>query len=366
MEIRSTSTLLHRLGIRHPILQAPMAGGPATPALAAAVSNAGGLGFLAAGYLDPGRLREEIAATRRLTRRPFGVNAFVEGPTDGAADPEPMQAFLERWAREEGVDLPAGAIPTAAPGQRSHREMAEVVLEAGVPVFSVTFGVPDAACVVELRRAGVLVLGTATTVAEALLLQEAGVDAVVAQGAEAGAHRGSFLPPLEQGLVGTMALVPQVADALEIPVVAAGGIMDGRGIVAARALGAAAVQMGTAFLATPEARVTGAWRERLLAGREDETVVTRVVSGRPARAIRNRLISGLEASGVPIPPFPLQNSLTRAIRGSGAERGDAGLLSLWAGQGVRLARSLPAGELVRVLVEEARQVAQGLAPESAP
>lgn len=362
----ASDTFLRRLGIEHPILQAPMAGGPATPALAAAVSNAGGLGFLAAGYLEPGRLRAEIAATRRLTRRPFGVNAFVEGSTEGAPDPEPMREFLRRWAREEGVDLPADSLPAVAPGQPSHREMAEVVLEAGVPVFSVTFGVPDAECVAELRRAGVLVLGTATTVEEALLLEEAGVDAVVAQGAEAGAHRGSFLPPLEQGLVGTMALVPQVVDALEIPVVASGGIMDGRGIVAARALGAAAVQMGTAFLVTPEARVPGAWRQRLLAGREDETVVTRAVSGRPARGIRNRLITRLEASGVPIPPFPLQNGLTRPMRGSGAERGDAELLSLWAGQGLRLTRSLPAGEMIRVLMEEARQVAGALAPDGTP
>lgn len=340
-----------RLAVRHPIIQAPMGGGPTTPALAAAVSNAGGLGFLAGGYLDPEGVRDQVLETRRLTGAAFGVNAFVEAAShDGTdTDPGPMLRALAPWALALGIEPPQ-VIPSVQPNVEA---VAELVLALDVPVFSVTFGVPERGLVRALHERGVVVLGTATTVEEAVLLQEAGVDAVVAQGAEAGAHRGSFVEPFEKGMVGTMALVPQVVEATDLPVIASGGIMDGRGIVAALALGAAAVQMGTAFLLADEARVSEPYRRRLLTAREDETAVTRVFSGRPARGIRNRFMNEIEAAGLPIPPYPIQNSLTRPLRQAGAAAGDGEVLSLWAGQGLRLGRAMPAGQLVSLLAEEA-------------
>ncbi len=341
--------LAARLGVAHPVMLAPLAGGPSTPALAAAVSNAGGLGALGAAYLTPAQLRDAVAETRRLTGRPFAVNLFAGGETEGADDAGPMLALLREWHARLGIDPP----PSPPPPADDFASRLDVVLETEVPVFSFTFGIPGQDALTELRRRGVFVLGTATTVEEARALEAAGVDAVVAQGSEAGGHRGTFLGPFEAALVGTMALVPQVVDAVRLPVVASGGIMDGRGIAAARALGAAGAMLGTAYLATDEAGTSAPYRARLLAAREDETEVTRAFSGRPARGLRNRFMREVEERGVPVPPFPLQNALTRPLRQASAARGDADALSLWAGQGVRLLRAGPAAELTRALLREA-------------
>lgn len=349
--------LAERIGIEHPIIQAPMGGGPTTPALVAAVSNAGGLGSVAAGYLAPERLEEEIAEVRRLTGRPFAVNLFAGGATTGAEDAGPMLEVLARW--HDSLGLPP---PERAPATEDRlAEQVEVLQAARVAMVSFTFGIPDAELLRRLRGSGALLVGTATTVEEARRLEEAGCDAVVAQGSEAGAHRGTFAASFEAAQIGTLALVPQVADAVSLPVVASGGIMDGRGIVAAQALGAAAVQMGTAFLVCDEAGTPAAHRERILAAREDETTVTRAFSGRPARGIRNAFLDEVEGSGVPIPPYPVQNSLTRPLRSAAARQGRWDALSLWAGQGVRMARGGPAGRLVEELVREAARVRAALA-----
>ena len=350
--------LLNRIGLRHPIFQAPMGGGPTTPPLVAAVSNAGALGFIAAGYLTPDELRDQVDQVRVLTDRPIGVNAFAGGATEGAADTGPMLELVRRWGATLGAPEPDVSSPTPVP----LAELAGIVLESGLPIFSVTFGVPDANVVRELKSRNVLVLGTATTVAEAVMLEEAGVDGIVAQGAEAGAHRSTFLGSFDAAMVGTMALVPQVVDAVAVPVIASGGIMDGRGIVAAQALGAAAVQMGTAFLVTDEAGVSPAYRGRLLAASEDATLITRAFSGRPARGIRNRFIADVEESGIMIPPYPLQNNLTRPLRRAAAAAGNTEAMSLWAGQGVGLARQLPAGQLVAQLVREMQEVIREMMP----
>jgi nitronate monooxygenase len=349
-----------RLGVAHPIIQAPMAGGATTPELVAAVSNAGGLGFIGAAYLTPPALRDAIAAVRGRTDKPFGVNLFAGGYEDAErpVDPAPMLAVVARHHAALGLPepKPAALTPDPFPAQL------ETVIESRVPVFSFTFGIPEPADVARLKAQSALVFGTATTVEEARRLAGAGVDGVIAQGSEAGAHRGTFAAPAEMAMIGTLALVPQVVDAVPgLPVIAAGGIMDGRGIVAAEALGAAAVQMGTAFLTSEEAGIPDAYKDFLTRASEDSTKLTRAFSGRPARGVVNAFMRDVEATGA-ILPYPLQNELTRPMRLAAAKVGDTERLSLWAGQGVGMARRLPAADLVRRLVAEAESARRALAP----
>lgn len=355
----SALKLAKLVGIEHSIIQAPMAGGTTTPELVAAVSNVGALGSLGAAYLTPEQIAAEIAGIRRLTSRPFCVNLFVPppAPADDSWDPTAVLAFLA--AHYAALGLPPPEVPTSLTPD-SEAQWA-VVLAENVPVFSFTFGVPDPALISRFQAGGTRVLGTATTVAEARILADAGVDGVVAQGSEAGAHRATFSVGFEESLVGTMALVPQVVDAVDVPVIASGGIMDGRGIVAVEALGAAGVQLGTAFLTTHEAGTSAAYRNAVLRARDDETVITRAFSGRPARGILNAFIREMAAPDAPEPlPFPVQNALTGPMRRAAAQLGDADRLALWAGQGAPLARALGAGELVERLLEERASVLRGL------
>ncbi len=345
--MRWPRSLADRIGVEYPVFQAPMAGGPSTPELAAAVSDAGGLGSMGAGYVSADALRQAIRATRALTSRPFCVNVFApEAPASPSPDDVARaQAALAPFRAEVGL---AAAAPAAG---QPFREQLRVVLEERVPVFSFTFGALAPEDVAALARNGAIVMGTATSVREARALEATGVHAVVAQGAEAGGHRGTFLGPVEGGLAGTLALVPQLVDAVRIPVVAAGGIMDGRGIAAALALGAAAAALGTAFLPCPESGASRPYKEAILARRDaDETTLTRAFSGRWARGLRNRFTEALAAA--PVLPYPLQNAMTADLRREAAKAGKTDLLSLWAGQGVPLARALPAAELFRALVRE--------------
>jgi len=291
------------LGIEYPIVQAPMAGGPTTPKLVAAVSNAGGLGSLGAAYLSPETLREQEWEICDLTEEPFGVNLFV--PSSFDADPamiERANALLGPYRKELGIEAPEKISSFA----ESFEDQLEVVLEERVPVFSFTFGSLGPELVGRLKENGTAVVGTATTVCEGLRLEEDGVDVVVAQGSEAGGHRGTFLGDFKDALIGTMALVPQMVDALAIPVVASGGIMDGRGL-AALVLGAEAAQMGTAFLACKESGAHPEFKRAVLKAAEDETAVTRAFSGRAARGVKNRLVlnrSGRTRGGTPALPRP--------------------------------------------------------------
>ncbi|MBL8664070.1 MAG: nitronate monooxygenase [Candidatus Odyssella sp.] len=348
-----------RLGIAHPIVQAPMAGGGSTPALAAEVSEAGGLGFLGAAYLTPAQIGEAVAEVRKRTRKPFGVNLFCGGfERAGAAEPvaPAMLALLARHHAALGLPPPEAPSPQSDPAPAQF----EALLAARVPVFSSTFGFPAPDIVARMKAAGTFVIGTATTVEEGKRLAAAGADAIQAQGAEAGGHRGTFAAPFERAMIGLMALLPALADAVEVPVIASGGIMDGRGIVAAEALGAAAVALGTAFLVCEEAGVPDAYKTAILRAAEDETTLTRAFSGRPARGIVNAFLEEAEASGA-IAPFPTQNALTRPMRNAAAKAGDVERLSLWAGQGVRLARRMKAAELMRVLVKEIEESRRALA-----
>jgi nitronate monooxygenase len=347
------------LGIAYPIVQAPLAGGGDTPRLTAAVSNSGGLGFIGAAYLAPEQIVEAGRAVGERTGRPYGINLF--SPLPSPPRPENLDTVFERLHRIfTELGLPGPCLP-AAPAF-SFADQLEAALQTEAAVLSFTFGVLPAQAIEKIRRRGLFLAGTATTVDEAVALERAGVDAIVTQGSEAGGHRGSFGGDFASAMVGTISLVPQVVDAVRLPVIASGGIMDGRGIAAALALGASAVQLGTAFLTCPESGVPEAYREAILQAREDETRVTRAFSGRPARGIVNRFMNEMESDGGEgaILPFPWQNALTRPMRSAAAQQGRAEFLSLWAGQGVRLARRESAAELVARLVRETEAAIAGL------
>jgi nitronate monooxygenase len=344
------TALTSRLHLSHPIIQAPMAGGGDTPALVAAVCEAGALGSIGANYLTPQQIADSSRAVRERTRRPFGINLFAPLAQPGSSpDPGPALDRVAPYFTELG--LPSPAAP-AWPGD-TFGDLLAVALDSGAAVFSFTLGVLPAAAIDAIRARGMFLVGTATTVEEAIALERAGVDAIVAQGSEAGGHRGSFAADFESSMIGTIALVPQIVDAVKVPVIASGGIMDGRGIAAALALGADGAQLGTAFLTCEEAGVPAAYKEAILRAREHETRITRAFSGRPARGIVNRFMT--EAEGAPaeaILPFPLQNVLTRPLRSAAAKAGRAEFLSLWAGQGVRMARRETATRLVERLAAE--------------
>lgn len=338
---------------RPPVIQAPMAAGGDTPALVAAVSHAGGLGFVGAAYLSPEQIRETARAVGALTDRPFGINLFAPVAATPMDTDRAMQYIGPFYAE---LGLPAPSVPTAT--MLPFDDQLAAILETDASYFSFTFGLLPNDTIRAVRSRGIVAIGTATTVEEAVALERTGVDAVIAQGSEAGGHRGTFLGDFAAAEIGSMTLVPQVVDAVKIPVIAAGGIMDGRGIVAALALGATAVQMGTAFLTCDEAGAPEVYKQAILEAREDQTRVTRAFSGRSARGIVNRFMDEAERDAAAILPFPLQNALTRPLRIAAAKQGRAEFLSMWAGQGVRLARRQTAGELIRRLVDEMKAARQ--------
>lgn len=352
--------LMTRLGMTAPVIQAPMAGGGDTPALVVAVSEAGGLGSMGATYLTPDAFRAAIEMVRGQTNRSFGVNLFapqvVPPRPEGA---EATVAAVQRAGADVGAPEPVLPETMADPFEKTF----PVALESGAKVFSFTFGLIPEDAVRALQARGTFVMGTATTPAEAVALEQLGVDAVVAQGSEAGGHRGTFAGSFEAAMIGTMSLVPQVVDAVSVPVVASGGIMDGRGIAAALALGAQAVQMGTAFLTCDEAGPPECYKTALLAAQPEQTRITQAFSGRFARGVENRFMAMLEGDGAEAAPlpFPWQNALTRPMRTAAAQSGDAGLLSLWAGQGVGLSRRQTAVELMARLEAETAAAIRGLA-----
>jgi nitronate monooxygenase len=347
-----TSTLVSTLGITHPIVQAPMGGANATPpGLVAAVGNAGGLGFIGAAYMSPEQIVRESSAIRAQTVHPFGINLFAPVETPARPTNVDLQgAITALTPYHDELGLPAPAAPPAP--AFGFDDQLSAAVECGARVFSFTFGQLPPSAMRALKARGMYVIGTATTVDEAMLLERSGVDAIAAQGSEAGAHRGTFAAPFDSAMIGTMALVAQIVRAVRVPVLASGGIMTGRGIAAALALGAAAVQMGTAFLTTHECGVAESHKRAILDATEDATRITRAFSGRPARGIVNRAMTEIELAPGAILPYPYQNSLTRAMRNAASQQDRAEFLSLWAGQGVRMARRMGAADLVRTLVAE--------------
>ena len=345
--------LLDLFGVDHPIIQAPMAGFT-PPAMTVAVSEAGGLGSVAGAMATPESLRAELQIVRQATGRPFSVNFFTH------LQPEPDAAREARWRqrlapyyREFGLAPDAGAGgPARGPFNAA---LCDLLLEFKPKVVSFHFGLPDPALLKRLKAENIVVISSATTVEEARWLEARGVDAVIAQGLEAGGHRGMFLVDDIARQAGTMALVPQVVDAVKIPVIAAGGIGDGRGIAAALALGAAGVQMGTAFLLTPEARTSALHRAALREAGDNSTTLTNLFTGRPARAIVNRYIREVGPINADAPAFPLAAGAAQPLRAAAEAKGSADFMPMWSGQAPSLAREMPAGELVAALANETEE-----------
>lgn len=350
--------LTRLLNIAHPIIQAPMAGGATTVQLVAAAAQAGALGSVGAAYLTPAQIIATAAAIRAHTGNPFAINLFAPvAALPMTGDAQRMLALMARHCAALGLEAPVMPEPQAEP----FADQIEAVLQVRPAVFSFTFGTMPDGVLARCRALGITTIGAVTTVLEARALEEAGVDAVVALGAEAGGHRATFLDSFEASMIGTMALVPQIVDAVAVPVIASGGIMDGRGIAAALMLGAQAVQLGTAFLTTEEAGIAEVYKDAIVNARAEQTRVTRAFSGRPARGISNTFMDEADAIAQDILPYPLQNALTRPMRTAGGKQNDTNVLSLWAGQGAALARRESATTLIARLVQETQAALAGAA-----
>jgi nitronate monooxygenase len=348
--------LISRLGVQYPIIQGPL-GGLSSQRLTAAVSNYGGLGSLGAHGLKPEAIRGIIREIKGLTPKPFAMNLWVSMEDEGAltSTEEAFDRGLAPLAKD--IESVGGSKPSYHPYEPIRfDDHVQVLLDEGISVFSFIYGIPSKQVLDEFRRKGIALIGTATTVDEAIALEQAGVDVIAASGFEAGGHRGSFLQPAEDSLTGTMALVPQVVDAVQLPVVGAGGIGDTRGILAAFALGAEGVQIGTAFLACEESGASALHRKAILSGQAKETALTRGFTGRLARGIRNRLLDALNQKDVEVLPYPLQHALVRHLSIPAEKAGMPELLPLWAGQSANLSRISNVRTLLDTLVREISEI----------
>lgn len=344
--------LLTEIGVAHPIVQAPMAG-VSTPAMAAAVSNAGGLGSIGVGAAGPAGARQMLTELRAATEQPFNVNLFAHAAPQVDAARE--AAWLARLAPEFARfgAKPPDELTTIYTRFADDAEMLDLLVETRPAVVSFHFGLPDAAKIAALKAAGCRLLATATNLAEAKAIEAAGIDGLIAQGYEAGGHRGMFDPAAPDDALGTFALTRLLVQHSALPVIAAGGIMDGQGIAAALNLGAEAAQLGTAFVACDESRADAAYRAALMGKGASHTVMTPAISGRPARCLANRFTSWA-ASAAPInpPDYPIAYDAGKALHAAAKAAGEHGFGAQWAGQGAPLARAMPAAELVETLIKE--------------
>ena len=350
--------LTTKIGIEYPIIQGPLGGLP-SQRLTAAVSNFGGLGSLGALNLSPDAIKDVIAEIHSLTSKPFAMNLWVSQEDEGMrrSDESAFNRSLLPIAHhlaELGAPLPI--YKPYSPATR-FEDQARALIDAKVPVFSFIFGIPPKEILQECEAKHIVTIGTATTAEEAAALQEAGVDAIVASGFEAGGHRGSFLRAEEDSLTGTFSLVPQIADKVNVPVIAAGGIADARGVIAALALGAEAVQMGTTFLACEESGASRLHRKALQEKKAGHTALTKGFTGRLARGIHNRLLEELNRPGTEILPYPLQRTLVKNLAIPAEAAGRSDLLPLWAGQSADLSACSSVLAFLTSLIEEASEIA---------
>jgi nitronate monooxygenase len=337
--------------LKIPIVLAPMASGATTPELVAAVSNAGGLGCLGCAMHAPSAIERDVAKIRTLTSRPFAINLFV---LEELPPPDPAVIGVA-WNLLKPIRIKLGLSPDASPPTKfgeSFSAQFEALVASRPPMASFTFGILTKDQMHRLHDFGCFVIGTATSVAEARAWEAIGANAICAQGSDAGGHRGTFLHHWVNAMTGTMALVPQVVDAVRIPVIAAGGITDGRGVAAALALGAVASQLGTAFLRSFECGVSQTWKDALGRASEGDTRISRIYSGREVRALDSELRRALEPFADSLPPYPIQQALTAEIRAAAAKAGNADYISAGAGQAVSLAREESAAQILSRLVGE--------------
>lgn len=350
-----------RLELKAPIIQGPFGGGLSAVDLTVAVSDAGGLGSFGTHHLSGAQLKEVAQAIRTKTSRPFALNLWI--PYQSSDDPpisdEEFKGALEilkPYFKELNLEIPA----RPAGFSPRYAEQIEALLEAKPAVFSFVFGIPSAEILERCRELDIVTLGAATTPDEAIALESAGVDMIVATGFEAGGHRVSFLRNAEDSLTGTFALIPQVVDAVKVPIIAAGGVADGRGIAAALMLGAQGVQIGTAFLACNESAASNVHREQLFSANAKFTALTRAFSGRLARGIRNRFMEELQPHVEQLPMYPVQNWLTGQMKPAAIAQNRHDLMSLWSGQAAPLLRHKNAATLFNSLIEETSQIMQTL------
>ncbi|MCY7919489.1 nitronate monooxygenase [Bacillus vallismortis] len=320
---------LKTLSLTIPVIQAPMAGGLVTPDLAAAVSNEGALGSLASGYLSPDMLEKQVVDMQQLTDRAFQVNVFVP-----ESRKEPDEDSVETWKSRIPFAEQAPPFSSEEEEWEDFYKKISIIMKYNVKACSFTFGIPPDEAIQALKKNGCCLIGTATVPQEAIMLEERGMDIIVLQGSEAGGHRGSFLPVSGESALGLMSLIPQAADAVTIPVIAAGGIADRRGVQAAHCLGAQGVQVGTPFLMCEECDVSETYRHELKRARGTDTRLTSLFSGKPARGIVNQWMKEQQAEEANTLPYPLQNTLTKPMRKHAAREKDSGYMSLWAGQSV--------------------------------
>jgi nitronate monooxygenase len=349
--------LTSKLGIEYPIIQGPL-GGLSSQRLAAAVSNFGGLGSFGAHSLPPDAIKDVIAEIRSLTSKPFAMNLWVSMEDKGARTSD-ESAFNRSLAPLAGhlaeLGAPMPTYKTYSPIR--FEDQARVLLDAKVPVFSFIVGIPPREILEECRTKGIVTIGAATTPDEAAALQEARVDAIVASGFEAGGHRGSFLRSADDSLTGTLSLVPQIVDIVDVQVIAAGGIGDARGLIAALALGAEGIQMGTVFLSCEESGTSRLHREALLRKNAGHTGLTKGFTGRLARGIHNRLMEELNRRGVEILPYPLQRGLVRNLSIAAEAAGQSDLMPLWAGQSANLSACTNVPAFLNALIAESSEIA---------
>ncbi|OAI51882.1 hypothetical protein AYO46_06980 [Betaproteobacteria bacterium SCGC AG-212-J23] len=346
---RVSTPLSEKLGLRLPLIVAPMAGGPGGPDLVAACSAAGALGALGFAYTQPDDMKKQAAFVRSKTHQPFSIDLRVSSPS-APIDPAAQRGALDSVAKYYAeLDLPAPE-PVRIPYAPELDAQITAVQEIRPRVFTTHLGALPKDRVDALRAAGIVVGGTATCIAEAKRLQSLGYDFVIAQGGEAGGHRGTYLREPADALTGTLALARAIVRAVQLPVVAAGGIMDGAGIAAVLALGAQAAQLGTAFIPCPESGAPKIHKDSLLAAREDDTRITEKFSGKPARGLVNRFMREMEPA--PQLEYPAQNKLTGPLRQASGKAGNGDFVAMWAGQGVAMSRALPAAQLIEALERE--------------
>lgn len=352
---------INALNVRYPIIQAPMAGGITTTELICEAANNGCLGMIAAGYLTPEALAAQIDEVKEGTTQPFGVNVFVPSAfrTSQKEIDHTLQQ-LEPIYQQLKVENREVIIPDYQQLFAVYNEHIETIIQKDVKICSFTFGLPASDIIQRLKKENIILIATATTVKEAIAAEKAGMDAVVVQGSEAGGHRGHFMDSVEESSIGLMSLLPQVVDQVSIPVIAAGGIMDGRGLAAALCLGAEAVQMGTAFLTCVESGAPAIHKEAIMSAGEDEVILTKSFSGKWARGISNTFTQEMKKYQDNLPSFPVQNALTQPMRKAASQMNNKEYMSLWSGQSPRLTKNTKVKTLIELTIQEAGEVVSNI------